>query len=182
MRDKYISTIMMWCYGLWLVVAHDLLEYRYMEICFLCPCFVQHGARFWDYFGLMPRKKSSRSYLKRRKMEKRRQNELLTTWELLNYKKTSLQWLLCVVAMRDSLSPLFCFEQEKTLKNFRRNCISLQSKIKKKKKQGRKVALGPKLAQIRTVKQYEAGKLMCIGLFLSFFIIFISLFSFQIIV
>ena len=25
--------------------------------------------------------------------------------------------------------------------------------------------LGPKVAQIRTVKQYEAGKLMCIGLF-----------------
>ena len=50
-------------------------------------------------------------------------------------------------------------------KNFRRNCISSQSKIKKKKKQGRKVAVGPKLAEIRTVKQYEAGKLMCIGLF-----------------
>ena len=172
MRDKYISTIMMWCYVLWLVAVHDLLEYRYMKICFLCSCFVRHGMRFWkwDYFGLMPRKKCSRSYLQRRKMEKRRQKELLTTWESLNDKKSSQQLPSCVIATRDSLFPLFCFEQEKTFKIFSRKLYKLTSKIKKKKKQRRKVVLGPKLPQIRTVKRYEAAKLMCIGLF-SFWII-----------
>ena len=70
-----------------------------------------------------PRKKLSRSYLQRRKMENQRQKELLTTWECLNYKKSSQQLPSCVIATRDSLFckmplPLFCFEQEKTLKNF----------------------------------------------------------------
>ena len=66
--------------AMWLVVAHDLLEYRSTwmtsrEICFLY--FVQHNARFWkclwDFFGfkrVKTSKKFSRSYLQRRKMEK----------------------------------------------------------------------------------------------------------------
>ena len=40
------------CYALWLVVAHDLSEYKTWmtsrKICFLG--FVQHGARFWKVF------------------------------------------------------------------------------------------------------------------------------------
>ena len=100
----------------------------------------------------------NRSYLPYKKMEKRGQKELLTTLECLNYNKSSQQLPWCFIAMRDSpfrkmFSPLFCFEQGKTLKKtFRRNCIQLRKR--KKKKEGRKVALG-------TIR-YEAG--MCIGL------------------
>ena len=65
----------------------------------------------------------NRSYLQERKMEKRGQKELLTTLKFLNYKKSSPQVPSCFIAMRDSpffkmFSPLFCFEQGKTLKNF----------------------------------------------------------------
>ena len=95
------------------------------EICFLC--FVQHNARFWkclwDFFGfkrVKTSKKFSRSYLQRRKMEKRKK-KLLTTWECLNYKKSSQQSPSCVLSTRDSLfckmfSPLFSLVQEKTRK------------------------------------------------------------------
>ena len=78
-------------------------------------------------------------------MGKRRQKELLTTWKRPNYKKSSQQLPLCVIATRDLLfstlfSPLFSFEHEKTLKNFSKKLYT--SKIKKKKKQRRKVAFG----------------------------------------
>ena len=80
---------------LWLVITHNLLELtdtcmwmRSWKTCFLC--IVQHGTRFWkclwDFFRLSkwkPQKKLSRSYLQRKKMEKRRQKEFLTTWECL---------------------------------------------------------------------------------------------------
>ena len=92
-----------------------------------------------------PRKKLSRSYLQRRKMENQRQKELLTTWECLNYKKSSQQLPSCVIATRDSLFckmplPLFCFEQEKTLKNFSKKLYT--NTIKKEKKLRRKIAFG----------------------------------------
>ena len=81
------------------------------------------------------RKKFSRSYLQRRKMEKRRPKKLLTTWQCLNYKKSSQQLPSCVFATRDSLfckmfSLLFFFEQEKTVKNVSKKLYT--SKIKKK--------------------------------------------------
>ena len=60
------------------------------------------------YFGLGKREnreKFNRSYLQRRKMEKRSQEEFLTTCECLNRKKTSQQLPPCVIATRDSL---FC--------------------------------------------------------------------------
>ena len=77
----------------------------------------------------------SRSYLQRRKMEKRGPKKLLTTWQCLNYKKSSQQLPSCVFATRDSLfckmfSLLFFFEQEKTVKNFSKKLYT--SKIKKK--------------------------------------------------
>ena len=67
------------------------------------------------------RKKFSRSYLQRRKMEKRRPKKLLTTWQCLNYKKSSQQLPTCVFATRDSLfckmfSLLFFFEQVSKIK------------------------------------------------------------------
>ena len=59
---------MMWVLRvLWLAVAHDLSEYRYMDDVTrnLIVCFVQHGARFWkclwDYFGLKQVKSSKKS-------------------------------------------------------------------------------------------------------------------------
>ena len=50
------AIIMMWCYGLWLVVAHDLLEYRYMEICFLIHVLLLFNVTR-GFVGLIPRKK-----------------------------------------------------------------------------------------------------------------------------
>ena len=68
-------------------------------------------------------------------MEKRGQKELLTTLECLNYKKSSQQLPSCFIAMRDSpfckmFLPLFCFQKEKTLKNFSKKLYTI--KIKKK--------------------------------------------------
>ena len=56
-------------------------------------------------------------------MENQRQKEILTNLEGVNDKKSSQQLPSCVMATGDSLfckmcSPLFCFEQEKALKNF----------------------------------------------------------------
>ena len=82
-----------------------------------------------------PRKKFHWSYLQERKMEKRGQKELLTTLECLNYKKSLPS---CFIASRDSpfskmFSPLFCFAQEKALKNFSKKLYTI--KIKKKKEE-----------------------------------------------
>ena len=71
----------------------------------------------------------NRSYLQKRKMEKRGQKEHLTTLECLNYKKS-------LIAMRDSpfckmFLPLFGFEQGRTLKNVSKKLYTI--KIKKKK-------------------------------------------------
>lgn len=103
----------------WLIVAHDLLEYMQThawmtswENCFLC--FAQHGAQIWkcvfDYFGfgrwISKEKKFTRSYLQRRKMEKWRQKEFLTTLRMSINCKKSLQQLNCdhcVIAARDLL-------------------------------------------------------------------------------
>ena len=87
--------------------------------------------------GVGEERKFNRSYLQERKMEKRGQKELLSTLESLNYHKSSQQLPACFIAMRDSsfckmFSPLFCFEQEKTLKNFSKKLYT--SKIKKKRR------------------------------------------------
>ena len=82
----------------------------------------------------------------------------------VNCKKTSQRLPSCVITTRDSLfckmfSPLICYEQVKTLKNFKKKLVT--SKIKTKKKMLRKM---PKLNIIpQTVKRYKAG--MCIGLY-----------------
>ena len=71
-------------------------------------------------------------------MEKRGQKELLTTLERINYKNSSQQLPLSFIAMRDSpfckmFSPLFCFEQGKTSKDFSKKLYTI--KIKKKQKE-----------------------------------------------
>ena len=93
--------------------------------------------QFWIKASEIPRKKFNRSYLPYRKMEKQGQKELLTTLECLNYKKSSQQLPSCFIAMRDSpfrkmFSPLFCFEQGKTLKNFSKKLYTVE--IKKKRR------------------------------------------------
>ena len=82
-----------------------------------------------------PRKKISRSYLQRKKMEKRRQNLKKT---LYNLRMPKLQEIFTAVAivlsLRDSLfckmfSPLFCVEQEKTLpKKFSKKLYTYKTK------------------------------------------------------
>ena len=106
------------------------------ETCFLC--FVQHGERLKKFLRLFRikaseilEKSSTGAIYKKKKMEKRGQKELLTTLECLNYKKSSQQLPSCFIAMRDSpfckmFSPLFCFEQEKTLKNCSKKQYTVQ--------------------------------------------------------
>ena len=91
-------------------------------------------------------KKLIKGYLQRRKMEKRREKELFTTEECLNYNKSSQQLPSCVIAKRDSLfckmfSPLFWLEQEKTLKKL------YPSKIKKRGRKERADRNDPRAAR-----------------------------------
>ena len=123
---------------LWLVVVHDLIEFTYMDDVtrnlFSLWCSTWRAV-LWNYFGLKQVKASKSLEKKFRKMEKRTQKEPLTNWECLNYQESSQKLPSCVIATRDSLfckmfSPLFCFEQEKTLKNFSKKLYT--SNIKKK--------------------------------------------------
>ena len=119
--------------ALWLVVAHDLSKYRYMDdvtrnlFSLFCSTWRMVLNMFVRLFRIKAReileKMFNKSYLQARKMEKRGQKDLLTTFECLNYKKSSQQLPSCFIAMRDSpfckmFSPVFCFELEKTLRNF----------------------------------------------------------------
>ena len=87
-------------------------------------------------------------------MEKRRQKELFTTWELLNYKKSLQQCPLCIMITSNSLfckmfSPLFCFERGKTWRNFSKKLYT-SNKVKKKGKAEMKNSIWdmPEVAQI----------------------------------
>ena len=115
---------------------------------------------------LKPWKTLSRSYLQRRKIEKRRQIEFSDN---LRMPKLQASW---IIATRDSLfykklSPLFCFEQVKTLKNFSKKLFtSKTNKIKEEAETNSSVwdlKMPNTLANPRTVKRYETR--MCIGLF-----------------
>ena len=131
--------------ALWLVVAHDLSEYRYIDdvtrslVCLFCSTWRAVLKMFVRLFRIKAswilRKKFNRSYLQETKMEKRGQKELLTTLECLNYKKSLPS---CFIASRDSpfskmFSPLFYFAQEKALKNFSKKLYTI--KIKKKEEE-----------------------------------------------
>ena len=106
------------------------------ETCFLC--FVQHGTRFWkclwENFGLMQvkaaKKKISKSYLHYLYYKGKKKGEKETKRALYNLRMPKLKRNLhnsCLrVSLRGSLfckmfSPLFCFEQKKTLKNVSKN-------------------------------------------------------------
>ena len=131
---NYVYTMMWILHAVLLVVAHDLLEYRYvgdvMGNLFLLFCstftVVIMFVRLFQAKASEKLKKKGLAgaiILQKRKVEKRRRKELLTTWECLNHKQSLQQLPSCVISTRHSLFfkmflPLFCFEQEKTLKNF----------------------------------------------------------------
>ena len=130
---------MMWMpRALWLFVARDLLDYRYMD----------------DATGnLLSLFCSTRLAV------------LKMFVTLLNYKKSSQQLPSCVIATRDSLfckmfSPLFSFEQEKTLKNVSKKLCTSKMK-QKKKKQRRKVGLDTQILE-------QSSEDCCVSVFLLF--------------
>ena len=125
--------------ALWLVVAHDLSEHRYMvtsrEACILC--FAQHGARFWKClwdFGLK-QVKSSKNV--RQELFTRQKNGETRTKRALDYlRMPKLQEIFTTAA--DRVSWLWetrrfakCFRHYSALskarrwKTFRRNYIQL---------------------------------------------------------
>ena len=97
------------------------------EICFLNVFFnITRGFEkvceiFLDSSERKPRKSLAGAIYKEEKWRNGNKKKLLTTWECLNYKKSSQQSPSCVLSTRDSLfckrfSPLFSLVQEKTRK------------------------------------------------------------------
>ena len=89
-------------------------------------------------------------------MEKRGQKELFTTLKCLNHKKSSQQLPSCFIAMRGlpfckMFPPLFCCEQEKTLKNFSKRLYTIKVK-KKRRSRDEKQRLGLK----KCLNQYKS--------------------------
>jgi len=118
MQEPMMGSWMMWMLrALWLVVAHNLLEYRYgwrsgKFVLFNLYCSTWRavlkmfgGEIISNLASESLEKKFSCSYLQRRKLGKSRQKEFSTTWECLNCKKSSQQLPSCVIAARGSL---FC--------------------------------------------------------------------------
>ena len=102
--SKAFYTMMWIICALWLVVAHDLSEDRYMAdvtenlfwlFCSTLRVVLKMFVRLFWVKASESLKKISRSYLQRRKMEKQRQKEPFTTRECLNYKKSSQLLPLC---------------------------------------------------------------------------------------
>ena len=161
-------------------IRDQIRGWRHGNTCFLC--FVQHDARVWkclcDYFGLRkfkPWKTFRRSYLQRRKIEKRRQIEFSDNLRIPKLQENfTTQLSSWIIATRDSLfykmfSPLFCFEQVKTLKNLSKKLFTSKTKKIKEEAETKSSVWDLKMANTltnpRTVKRCETG--MCIGLFSS---------------
>ena len=118
-------------------------------------------------------KKVKQELFTKRKIEERETKRVLDNLRKLKLQEifTTVAIASCVIATRDSLfckmfSPLFWFEQEKTLKNYSKKLYA--SKIKKKGEAETKSSdWDSKNAltntNLRTVERYEVG--MCIGLF-----------------
>ena len=138
--------------ALWLVVAHELLEYRRTDDVTrnLVSLFVQHSARLYlrDYFRLSKWKtleKFSRSCLQLRKTEEPRLKEFLANWKCLNWNWNLPSRVIVTkkLAILKLFSQLFCFEQVKTSKNLNKKLngeIVYKKEIEQKKQQRRKVA------------------------------------------
>ena len=112
--------------ALWLVVAHDLLEYRYMDD--VRRNLFSFWKCLWDYFGKrmwkLPKK------FKRELFTKKRNEEKETKRVLDKLRMPKLQEIFTAVLMTDSqfckmFSRLFCFEQVKARKSFSENLFLL---------------------------------------------------------
>ena len=112
--------------ALWLVVAHDLLEYRYMDD--VRRNLFSFWKCLWDYFGKrmwkLPKK------FKRELFTKKRNEEKETKRVLDNLRMPKLEEIFTAVLIRDSqfckmFSRLFCFEQVKARKSFSENLFML---------------------------------------------------------
>ena len=137
---------MMWMLrALWLVVAHDLSEYRYMDDVTrnLFSLFCSTWRAVLKMFVRLLRIKASEILEKSStgatfKKEKRR---LTGTKRALDYfRMLKLQEIFTTaaivfhryerLAVLQMFSPLFCFEQEKTLKNFSKKLYTIKRKKK----------------------------------------------------
>ena len=121
----------------------------------------------------------NRRYWHERKMEKRGQIELLTTLECLNYKKSSQQLPSCFIVMRDSpfckmFSPLFCFEQGKTLENVSKKLYTIKIKKKKKETETKSSAWDLKMPKLAQILEQSSGTRQ---VYVSVFILFWSLYK-----
>ena len=147
-------TVMYMLLALLLVVAHDLSEYRYMDdvtrnlFSLFCSTWRAVLKMFVGLFRIKAseilEKSSTRGNYNRKKNEEKgtKKKKLLTTLECLNYEKSSQQLPSCFIAMRDSpfckmFSPLFCFEQGKTLKNFSKKLYAIKMKEKRRSRDER---------------------------------------------
>ena len=148
---------MMWMQrALWLVVAHELLEYRYMDdvtrnlfnlFCSKWRAVLKILVRLFRIKQVKASKKAKQELFTKRKNGERETNRAVDNLRKLKLQEifTTVAIASSVIARGDSLfckmfSPLFWFEQEKTLKNYSKKLYA--SKIKKKEKQRRKIAIG----------------------------------------
>ena len=163
-------------------MGHELLEYRYMDdvtgnlfnlFCSKWRAVLKILVRLFRIKQVKASKKAKQELFTKRHNEEREKKRVLDNLRKLKLQEifTTLAIASCVIATRDSLfckmfSPLFWFEQEKTLKNYSKKLHA--SKIKKKGEAETKSSdWDSKNAltntNLRTVKRYEVG--MCIGLF-----------------
>ena len=163
-------------------MGHELLEYRYMDdvtgnlfnlFCSKWRAVLKILVRLFRIKHLKASKKAKQELFTKRKNGERETKRVLDNLRKLKLQEifTTVAIASCVIATRDSLfckmfSPLFWFEQEKTLKKYSKKLYA--SKIKKKGEAETKSSdWDSKNAltntNLRTVKSYEAG--MCIGLF-----------------
>ena len=139
----------MWMLGaLWLVVAHDLSEYRYMDdvtrnlFSLFCSTWRAVLKMFVGLFrikaseileksstrGNYNRKKKWRKGDKKKTLDYFRMpklREIFTTAAIVFHRYERL-------AVLQMFSPLFCFEQEKTLKNFSKKLYTIKRKKKRR--------------------------------------------------
>ena len=163
-------------------MGHELLEYRYMDdvtgnlfnlFCSKWRAVLKILVRLFRIKQVKASKKAKQELFTKRKNEERETKRVLDSLRKLKLQEifTTVVIASCVIATRDSLfckmfSPLFWFEQEKTLKHYSKKLYA--SKIKKKGEAETKSSdwdLKNALTNtnLRTVKRYEVG--MCIGLF-----------------
>ena len=127
-------------------MGHELLEYRYMDdvtgnlfnlFCSKWRAVLKILVRLFRIKHLKASKKAKQELFTKRKNGERETKRVLDNLRKLKLQEifTTVAIASCVIATRDSLfckmfSPLFWFEQEKTLKNYSKKPYA--SKIKKK--------------------------------------------------